>query len=300
MEEKHLHLYLDLPTLLRVQEGTHHFFKRMTGLLEKTGWRVELHEETPDELLAAPERSGKALFHMLEPTHQGALTCRRTYVGAFWHIEASAARWEWPVAKTDYDPSAVWPKPAKKFFEFWRNRLFPETTPRDDGYVFVPLQGRLTEHRSFQSMSPIEMLETTLQQTEKPIVATLHPSEDYSRTETRALDDLTERYSRLTVSLGGSNKALRDCSYVVSQNSSLAFMGYFLKKPSVLFAGADFHHIAGSVVRDGIEGAFEKLDEGPDFERYLFWFLKQNCLNAGNPEFDTALPKALRKHGWPM
>jgi hypothetical protein len=95
-------------------------------------------------------------------------------------------------------------------------------------------------------------------------------------------------------------EALSRCSFVVAQYSSVALMGYFFSKPAVLFADIDFHHIAGSVPRDGVDAAFERLQRPPDFARYLCWFLKLNALNAGHEDFETSLLAKLREHGWPI
>ena len=296
-----LWIYLDAPTLDRVRAGQHNFFGRLIGAVKGAGWQVNLRESTLAERLAAPEREGYALYHMEEPTHDRALTCRRVYVGAFWRIERVAARWDWPVAKAQFSPETVDAAEAVRFVDQWKNRLYStENRPSDEGFCFIPLQGRLREARSFQAMSPIEMIEETLARTDLPLVATLHPRESYTAEEIGALEALTARFPRLRVQKGGSDVALRKCRFVVAHISSLAFEGYFHRKPAVLFARIDFHHIAGSVPRDGIDAAFVSLDETPEFDRYLFWFLQKRALNAGRPEFEAALLDHLRKRGWPI
>lgn len=290
-----LRLYLDAPTLDRVRTGQHNFFRRLMGAVAGQGWRVELRENTLAERLAAPERRGHALFHMEQPTHPGALTCRRAHIGAFWRIEAVAERWDWPIARAVFDPDTIDPQVARAFGDRLRNRLYPGEI-RDEGFIFMPLQGLLTQQRGFQSASPIAMLETALAQTDLPVRATLHPRESYSAADLRALDDLTARHPRLTVQRGGSHDLLRACRMVVTQNSSLALEGFVLHKPAVLFAQIDFHHIAGSVPRDGIAAAFGASK--PDFDRYLYWFLHQTAINAARPECEDQILQALRRHGW--
>ncbi|MBW0158126.1 hypothetical protein [Sedimentimonas flavescens] len=296
-----LWIYLDAPTLGRVRAGQHNFFARLIGAVQGAGWQVNLRESTLAERLAAPGREGYALYHMEEPTHDRALTCRRAYVGAFWRIERVAARWDWPVAKARFEPETVDPVEAARFAEQWRNRLYSsKSLPSDAGFCFLPLQGRLLETRSFQAMSPVAMIEETLARTDLPVLATLHPRESYTAEEITALERLAARHPRLRIEKGGSDAALRNCRFVVTQNSSLAFEGYFHRKPAVLFARIDFHHIAGSVPRDGIDGAFASLKARPEFDRYLFWFLQKRALNAGRPEFEAALLDHLRKRGWPI
>jgi hypothetical protein len=275
-----LTIYLDAPTLSVVTAGRHNFFRRLMDVITAQGWQVTLAESTLSARLEAPAKEGFALFHMEPPTHPTALTCRRTYVGAFWHIEAQAERWLWPVAQEVFDPETIDPVQAQHFVQNWKKRLYPaDFLPSDEGFAFIPLQGQLRAHRSFQAMSPKEI---------------------YTAEEIAALQDLAQRHPRFRIYHGESAEALRACSFVITQNSGLAFEGYFLRKPAVLFARSDFHHIAGSVPRDGVEGAFAALQNAPDFDRYLYWFLQQRAINAGRAECEAQILTALRGHGWPI
>ncbi|MFC3060552.1 hypothetical protein [Paenirhodobacter populi] len=294
-----LTIYLDPATLRRAERGEHNFFARLRGAVEGRGWRVIFAENTLANRLAAPGRPGYALWHMEEPTHDRALTCRRRYLGAFWNIEAVAARWDWPIVAEPFDPDTV-PDTAGSFVAGWRRRLWPEgIETRDDGHIFMPLQGRLLDHRGFQSMSPLGMIRQTLAHSGRPVIATLHPNEDYSADEIAALETLAAAHSRLTVRRDGSMEALATCNRVVTQNSALALHGYFLRKPAVLFARIDFHHIAGSVPRDGLDAAFAPRP-APAFDRYLYWFLQMRSINAGRPECEDQILATLRGHDWPL
>lgn len=300
--EQVLWLYLDPGTLADVAGGRHNFFGRVIAAVKARGWRVELRESTLAERVQAPLRTGYALFHMEEPTHAGALTCRRTYTGAFWHIEAVAARWDWPVARAVFRPNPAKRAQATEFADRLRRRLEAEGGGGDvqpGGFILVPLQGRLLAQRSFQAASPIDMLREVLARTDRPILATLHPNETYSDDERRALHDLAAASPRLTVQADGSAAALRACDMVVTQNSGLAFHGYVFHKPAMLFARADFHHIAGSVPEMGVEAAFDRLaGPAPDFDGYLYWFLQEQAINAGRDDCGDRIIDALRGHGW--
>jgi hypothetical protein len=304
--EQVLWLYLDPGTLADVAAGRHNFFGRVIAAVTARGWRVELRESTLAERVQAPLRAGYALFHMEEPTHPGALTCRRTYTGAFWHIEAVAARWDWPVARATYRPDPVRREEAREFADRLRRRLGAEAgqeagagTEPSGAFIYVPLQARLLAQRSFQAASPVEMLRETLARTDLPILATLHPKATYSDEERGALRDLCAASPRLRVQATGSEAALRACKMVVTQNSGLAFHGYAFHKPAVLFARADFHHIAGSVPEVGAEAAFARLDgPPPDFDDYLYWFLQLQAINAGRDDCGDRIVKSLRGHGW--
>lgn len=295
-----LTLYLDPATLARLRRGEHTFFGRLVAAVRGQGWQVTAEPDSLANRLAAPGRPGYALYHMEEPTHERALTCRRTYVGAFWHIEAQAARWLWPVARAPFRPGDVPAEPARRFVAQLRHRLWPDPPQiRDEGYLLVPLQGRLTQQRSFQSMSPVAMLETLLARTDRPLRAFLHPREVYSAEERAALDALVSRAPRLSLASSGAPEALPGCHAVATENSALAFEGYVLEKPALLFAGADFHHIAASVPRDGLDAAFAPRPS-PEFARYLFWFLREQAINAGSGDCEARVLDVLRRNGWPI
>ena len=301
MTERHLSIYLDPATLFQVREGQHNFFTRLIGALRAVNWTVDLHETGPAARRAARKKPGYALYHMEPPTHTRALTCRRSYVGAFWHIEDSAERWEWPVAKADFHLDDIDGKAAAQFFGMWKNRLYSGANPtNEDDLALIALQGRLLEHRSFQAMSPIQMIEEVLARHAGAAVATLHPKETYTVDEITALERLASQFPRFRFQLGGSPDLLSKCRFVATQNSALALEGLFLRKPAILFAQSEFHHIVGSVPRDGLDAAFQRLNQTPPVARYLYWFLQLQALNAGRPEFETQLRAHLKKFDWPI
>lgn len=299
-----LTIYLPEGIIDQAREGRHNFFNRVMAAVRGQGWQVELRPDALRERLLAAPVPGYGLSLMEEPPAGRGLVCRRTYVGAFWHIERSTKRWEWPVAKAEFRPDEIDPDLARNFAARWRQRLFKGAadTPRRAGFVFVPLQGLLLERRSFQSLSPLDMLEATLEQMpDSPILATLHPKETYSSVEMRALEALAERHPRFRLAAGGATEALAACDLVVTENSAVAFNGYFFGKPAVLFAEIDFHHIAASVPRLGVVEAFRAAREAvPAYDRYLWWFLADQAIAAGSPQAEAQILAAMRRGGWPI
>jgi len=298
-----LTIYLPDGIIDAARDGRHNFFARVMAAVRGQGWQVDLCPDNLAERVKAIARPGYALTLMEDPPARG-LVCRHTYVGAFWHIEASPRRWEWPVARAPFAPDTIDPVEARAFADRWRRRLFKGAAdaPRREGFVFVPLQGMLFDHRSFQAMSPLEMLESVLDEMpQSPVLATLHPKETYTPAELQALQSLTARYPRLRVETGAATEALAACDLVVTQNSGVAFNGYFFHKPAVLFAEADFHHIAASVPRLGVAAAFRAVrDAAPDYDRYLKWFLADNAIAAGNDQAEAQILAALRRGAWPI
>ena len=182
-----LRIYLHGNMLDTSRAGTFNFMNVLKAAVEGAGWQVEYHETGPQSRRQAPRRDGYALFHMESPTHDRALTFRRAYHYPFWQIEPVPQRWRFHVARSRFDPQGINPKEARDFADRLRERVLPGSAPRRDGPVLVPLQGHIRRCRSFQTMSPVEMV-AAVARTGRRCVATLHPNETYSPQEIAALD----------------------------------------------------------------------------------------------------------------
>ena len=81
----------------------------------------------------------------------------------------------------------------------------------------------------------------------------------------------------------------------------VAFDAYLLARPVVLFAQIDFHHIALNVSELGVEKALERApDYKAHYAKYLWWFLKEQAIDAMAPDADLRILAALKKGGWPI
>ena len=295
-----IHIYLPDQMHRDAAAGRVNIINRIGTAVAPFGCRLVFHKQDATEMAKAVLREGRALFHMVQPVTPSGLTLRRAYHYPFWQIEAVAERWKFDVAQAGFDPAEIDPNKAKTFRNHLRDRVLGEGETTQEGYVFMPLQGRLLQHRSFQSMSPVAMIEATLaQERQLRIVATLHPKESYDAAELAALADLEQRFPRFQRVQGNALTLLRGCNYVVTQNSGVALNGFMLNKPAILFAGIDFHHPAGSVQRMGVEDAFAMTKAGqPDFAAYLYWFFKGNTVNSGGPDAEDQIVARLKRHGW--
>ncbi len=295
--------YLDDSLRISAKAGDHNFIGKIASVLQAAGHRIAFRPNSSAARMASGLRPGYAMFHMDQPTHARALTMRRVYHYPFWQIERTAQRWDWHVAKAAFTPDDVDPDEAKRFQNFWCKRLFSisDKTARD-GFVYVPMQGRLMEKRSFQSASPIEMIEATLRfEPDRMIVATLHPKENYTDAERCAIHDLAKANPRLSIKTGAMDRLLPACDYVVTQNSSVAFNALFFNKPIILFARSDFHHIAANVYDLGAADAFQAVREmAPDHAAYLWWFWQKMAINAGRPDAEDQIRASLQRAGWPV
>lgn len=216
-------------------------------------------DDSDSEKLRYAESGRYSVQVMQEPYDKAGVVVRKNYLDPFWHIERSAKRWERPTSLLAFDEADQPRVRATRFADQWREYLFP-TGPEipKSSFVYVPLQGRLLIQRSFQSCSPIQMVEAILaHEPTLPIIVTLHPGEKYSEEELAAVDRLVRMNKRVSQFTGRMSELLPHCSYVVTQNSSAGLLGYFLHKPLILFGKIDFHHIAANVSQIGEIAAFK-------------------------------------------
>ncbi|WP_019954320.1 hypothetical protein [Yoonia vestfoldensis] len=296
--------YLHPKLRKQAEEGRHNFIALICKVLTGAGLSVAFDNDDDIARLRALARPGRGVFLMDRPVNDRSLTMRKTYIFPFWHIEKQAERWDWPVAEIAFDPGLVDDRKAANFCFLWQKRLFDDAVreTRNDGFVYVPLQGRLTVQRSFQHCSPINMIRTILRHDPKrPVMATLHPSEVYGPEDHQALETLMAENDRLYIRTGEPARYLRTCDYIVTQNSGVALQGFFFNKPAILFAKSDFHHIALNVGDIGAQATFGAvMRHTPDYAAYLYWFLQTQAINAGRPDAQDQIARVLRGHGWPV
>ena len=179
---KILRIYLDDIPRMRAERGNFNIINKIQAVFERGGYRVELCRNTEAERLKSAARRGYSLFHMDDPFHPRALTLRRAYFYPFWRVEKTAERWNFEIAQTVFDPEETNPDAAAQFCDIWRRKLFSNAPlgAATDGTVYIPLQGRLLERRSFQSESPLDMIRhVLLHDPARQVVAGLHPGETY-------------------------------------------------------------------------------------------------------------------------
>ena len=283
-----------------MRAGQDRFIARITNVLREDGFDVELH----DNKTARSSYEGYSIFSMEPANAERSVTIREAYHPSFHRIEVEKKRWLWEVAQAEFDPSSVNPDRAAKFYADWRARLFGDaaTQTQRDGSILIPLQGKLTRHRVFQTCSPVDMIAKTASHfPDRPIHVTLHPREVYTGQETQALEDLAGQFSNVNLSTRPSYEIAKTCDFIVTQNSSVAFMANFFGKPSVLFGKIDFHHIALDVSRMSFDMAFGQIAEHrPDYAAYIWWFWQRHSINLRRKNADDKIRARLRKFGWPL
>lgn len=297
-----LRIYLEPATLRMAKDGAFGFVSKVHAAFESRGFAVELVEDSDAARLGSALKDGYALFLMKDPFHARSLSMRRAYYYPYWRIEATAKRWMFKVAERSFIPAETDPDLARDWFNRWRRFLFKKAAlnTRKDGLIYVPLQGRLLEHRSFQTISPVQMIEEVRARAgDRRILLGLHPGESYSDAERAALERLEGADPRIAVQLGEMEKALRVCDFVVTENSAVALSGLFFRKPAILFGKSDFHHVMAQVSKLGVDEAWRAVEQAnPPVARYLYWFIHQNSIKADTDDAPARIIEACRSHGW--
>ena len=296
--ENKVSVYVSAEQRESVISGERSILTRLRTTIEAVGWTFALQPEADGP--QAVTRDGYHILCNKDVPGPNCLNLRRSYFYPFWRIEDSNDRWNFQVAQRSFDAADQPERESNGFRDRWRKIFWPNHKITDDGFIFMPLQGRLLRQRSFQTMSPVAMIRRTLAQTDLPIVATLHPGESYEPEEAEALAEIAAQEPRFTLSAEDSEHLLLRSSLLVTENSGLALSGYFAVKPAVLFADIDFHHLGGSVRRDGVDGAFALAGEDLQYASYLFWFFRLNALNGGSDDITVRILARLREHGWPI
>lgn len=288
-----------LEDLLRqsAARGEHPFLALVAEVLVEAGLRPVY------AAAGSASAGGYSLTHMAQPPDDRGLLFRRVYHYPFWQIEAVAERWHWDTARAAFDGQGVAPD-AGRFYRYWQNRLFG-AAPADSrraGFIYVPLQGHLDRCRSFQACSPLEMIEHCLEHGGgREVIVTLHPGERYTDQEVASLDRLVARHRKLSLGAGEMAHYLQGCDYVVTQNSSVAFAGYFFGKPALLFGRIDFHHIAVTADLQVLEETFDRVARlTPPYASYVHWFWQERSINAGRPDAKERIAARLRRFKWPI
>lgn len=297
--KRSLRVLLPHQSLEAERKGHHGFIPVLRKAARRRGFVPSIREDSAGARKLAERAGAHTLVHDAKPLGADSLTFQTLYAEPFWQVSPTAVRWKSPVARARF--KGIPSKDAEVFFDHWANRLHDirNQSVRDDGFIYMPLQSKLLTHRGFQTMSPAEMIQTTLAHTNLPIRATLDPNEKYSPAELDLLKEISRLSSRFSVVDLPMQDALATCSYVVTENAGAGFHALFYRKPVVLFAEADFHHICLKVRDEGAEAAFEKrATHRPDVASYLHWFWGKHAINVEEANAGAKLAKRLKKLGF--
>ena len=274
----------------RAAAGRHPLVAPFGRVLDAHGIPWTVAAETPQARLAAVAEGARCVTDRSAPPTPRSLVARRV-MGPFYGIEPQPERWLWAVADAPFPKARIDAGQARAFADRWRGRLSGGLGIAREGFVLVPLQGRLAERRSFQLTSPEEMVARVLAAWPGRVVATLHPREAYGPEDRAALERM--RHPRLEVRTGGTADLLPRCDGVATVTSHAGLEGLFLGKPLALFGRTHFGHLAA-----GPETLAGWADAPVDADAYLYWLLQLRHVNVDAAFAGRRIEAALRRAGW--
>lgn len=303
MTIKKVDFYLPPQMLLEMSRGKkHRFFSIARQAFVSIGLEVNLVEDSDENRQESIFKDAYALFHFKNPFHERSIDARPAYIGPFYKLENQTYREDFRTTKMAFKPQKVNQEVAKRFYEKWAPGVCKKMGAdfATLGSVLIALQGRLLERRIGQSMSPVDMIKTVLAHEKCRLVfLKKHPKESYSEEELDTLNAFCDE-PRVQFAEGDLEPILAKCDYVVTQNSSVALKGLFFKKPAILFAHCEFHHAFQSVVyAKSAENCFENVLIKPlEYEKFLFWYLRENCVNTSRGFAKEQIVGQCRELGW--
>ncbi|MFY0595692.1 MAG: hypothetical protein JXQ85_04600 [Cognatishimia sp.] len=251
---------------------------------------------------------GSDAFHFV---HQGlvrqknALNTGLSYFPKFWYVDPRGVFGESSIATKTFDPRAINEKWASGFARRMREqwidtRRSKHSQPNEkkvigQGYIAVFLQGESKPVRRSLYMEETEMVEALLAGLpDRRILVKAHPRNDDIVTRSHLLR-LEQDHSRLELVDANVHDLLAGACLSCSISSSVSVEGMLHNVPSMLFGRTDFHHCAVTVQNaSDVPYAFDMAmkTEWP-FEKFLFWFFRQNCVDERNEDWIEPILKIL-------
>lgn len=287
-----------------IESGNHKLSTVLRNIFEGMGFGVHIAKQDKLSIWKAKYDGHYHIFHLGGADGTRSLNMRKAYFDPFWTIEKPHTRHWGRIAHKAFIPGTVGPGLALPFFKRMQERHIENDgrTAEMTDYVLVPMQGKLCKQRAWQYADLATMVKTIREQDpDRQIILKPHPRESYNTEECDVVRQLSA-IPNVQIVETPIQSLLANCAYVVTQNSAVAFEGILFRKPAILFARSDFHHIFPVVKspKDAF-GAFNQVHLRPfDFEKYLYWYLQMNCANVSRPTAPSKVLEMLYEGGWTL
>lgn len=286
-----------------VDHNPNHFYAHVQRAFQGIGFEVQWMIATDANLKASFDPSAYCLFHRNTPHHPHAIEARPAPMGLFWMLDKTANPREKLVFKAKFKPENIDTGLADEMIIRFRKKYGQIDQPlsHHSGFVLVALQGGLNRARYWQSMSPLEMVKQTIEiEKERQVLIKLHPTQNYTEEEIRAVHALTDGL-RVHVVDEDLNALLEGCDFTVSMNSTVSIKGLLFEKPGILFGDADFHHPFQSVRQHGFAACFDRvMADGVEAGKYLLWYLRRQHVATYKPTIEQDILRRCAVLGWDL
>ncbi|NEY90604.1 capsular polysaccharide export protein, LipB/KpsS family [Tabrizicola oligotrophica] len=230
------------------------------------------------------------------PVGPGIWHAHPGYLRGFWYLDPMGVNMHSSLVKARFDPAGVDPAKARWFWNGvtgWHLKRnlskFPQEARQAGGLPPARCAVFLQEIERFSRpvhwIDSLTLLRTAARQ--GPTYVKLHPAQ--SPETTAAVRALADQMPQITLSTASIHDLAAAAEVVVTQNSAAGFEALLQKKPVITCARSDYHQ-ATCEARDP-QALARAIAEAParmrgfGYDRFLYWFLGQNLLEPGKPEF---------------
>ena len=286
-----------------VTEGLFDFFTKLTPLLEAKG-RATVVVTLGSDLSSAMLR--QAHIHLIlgdAPLYApNVLHVSPAYIWGFWYLDEVGLNAHSSLRLKRFQPDAVDEGDAAWFFNgvssWMLDNNVSRLTQRDRGSdALAPAQSVVfcqeIEHRTPRThyLTTEQIIRNAARAAGGGTVY-VKPHPHQSDLARRRIEALAENDPNIVISDASIHDLAQASDWVISQNSAAAFEAIMQRKKLITCGRCDFHHaslVARSedALRHLLRDGASQLD-GFAYEKYLYWFLAENCLEPQRDGFAEA------------
>ncbi len=285
-----IHTRRDTRRLIRA--GQLPFYNRLSPLLAELGYDIALMPFYRPPYLRWV--NPKCLHIYRGPGRprrgQGILHVAKGYVDGYWYMDPMGHRENSSILSKDFDPKAIEPEIPNAFFKQIRQQNVHQgqsqraQTERGAGEVIngaiaIMLQRMVPGEAPKDAIcTEAEMVRAVVAaRGDRPVMIKFHP---FGATQDvkKAVSDVVDPTAGVHLVEANVHDILEAAAMVCTQTSGAGFEAYLHRTPTLLFAGADYHHIAFQVTSlDDLPDLFVQAEtQRFPFPKYVHWFLEQN------------------------
>lgn len=290
----------------------HPVYHRLFEAFAERGGQVEFRNHDDAATRESVDADGNFhICHHGQVPHERVLNAGLSYVRPYWNFDPTGIRARASIHKARFNPAEVDRKAANQLFrklnrKFVEKRVARIEQPKDDTVlpdeaVTVLLQEATHGIGDFMGYLDREELVFAVGRAEqdRPIILKTHPNDTGDRTE-QLLSRACDAFPNMIVFGGNIHDALARSAVTVSINSGGAFEGFLHKVPAVICGRADFRHRTQTVkTGDAMKEAIETAIAKPmPYEKYVYWFLEENCVSVQSPDMLEKLLQRISNTGF--
>jgi hypothetical protein len=288
------------------------YYKQLIAEFPDRGANIDyvVHERILTERRVLADDS----FHIVDHgnfRHPRVLNTGVAYIFPFWNLDPWGIRAGSSIAAKRFDAQCVNSENANTFVGNLHKRLvgrrisrgaqISETHTFPKGCIAIFLQSE--GHRQVDETCYLDreaMVAALMAQDDpRPLVIKVHPRDQSSATQDW-LAGLVARDQRIIVTNANIHDILAAADVTVTINSAVGIESMLHCVPVILCGHADFHHCAVVVrsVDEMASGLQRAVQTNWPFARFLFWYFRMNCINAGGPNLTDAVIDRIVETGY--